>query len=108
MASKSIRNYKKVRVGALADQEMGRWWSINSLIMPPEIKFKCSQKQPKTKKQRYNYKNMTVYQGWGQVHRYFYLPVLKYIFSRTCLYFVLELQKCTCTCTQVHYEVLST
>ena len=36
--------------------------------------------------------------------------VLKYIFSSTCLYFVLELQKCTCTCTciQVHYKVLGT
>ena len=50
------------------------------------------------------------WQGWGQVHRYLYLPVLKYIFSSTCLYFVLERQKCTCTCTftQVHYKVLGT
>ena len=52
----------------------------------------------------------TATQGWGQVHRYLYLPVLKYIFLSNCLYFVLELQKCTCTCTctQVHYEVLGT
>ena len=45
-------------------------------------------------------------QGWGLVHRYLYLLVLKFIFSRTCLYFVLKLQKCTCT--QVHYKVLGT
>ena len=31
-------------------------------------------------------------QGWGQVHRYLYLTVHKYIFSRTCMYFVLEFQ----------------
>ena len=47
-------------------------------------------------------------QGWGQVHRYFNLPVLKCICLSTCLYFVRELQKCTCTCTQVHYNVLGT
>ena len=50
--------------------------------------------------------------GCGQVHRYLYmyLPVLKYIFPSTCLYFVLELKKCTCTCTctHVHYKVLGT
>ena len=48
IASKSIGNYKKIWVGASADQEMGRWWSINSSIISPEINFKCSQKQPKT------------------------------------------------------------
>ena len=47
---KSSGNYKNVWVGgggALADQEMGPWWSINSSIMSPEINFKCSQKQSK-------------------------------------------------------------
>ena len=52
ITSKSIRYYKKVRVGALADQEMGRWWSITSSIMSPEINLKCSQKKTKTKKIR--------------------------------------------------------
>ena len=54
--------------------------------------------------------NIDVVAHLHQVHRYVYLPVLKYIFSSTCLYFVLELQKrtCTFTCTQVHYEVLGT
>ena len=37
----------------------------------------------------------TTNQVWGQVHRYLYLPVLKYIFSSTCLYFVLEFQNIT-------------
>ena len=37
---------------ALADQEMGTGWSINGLIMPPEINLKCSQKQPKPNPQR--------------------------------------------------------
>ena len=53
--------------GALADQEMGPWWSINSSIMSPEINFKCSQKQPKTKlfllasySQSYGHKDTTV------------------------------------------------
>ena len=35
--------------GALADQEIGPLWLINSWIMFLDIKFKCSQKQPKTK-----------------------------------------------------------
>ena len=48
-ASKSSRKYEKVRGEALADQEMGPGWSINSLIMSPEINLKCTQKQPTTK-----------------------------------------------------------
>ena len=46
---KVVENTKQLGWGALADQEMGSWWSINSSIMSPENKFKCSQKQPKTK-----------------------------------------------------------
>ena len=46
IASKSNQKYKKVRRGALADQEIGPGWSILS----PEIDLKCTQKQPKTKK----------------------------------------------------------
>ena len=49
-ASKSSRKYEKVRGEALADQEMGPGWSINSSIMSPEINLKCTQKQPTTKK----------------------------------------------------------
>ena len=49
IASKGSRKYKKVRGGAFANQEMGPWWSINRSIIFPEINFKCSQKQPKTK-----------------------------------------------------------
>ena len=50
-ASKSSRKYEKVRGGgeALADQEMGPGWSINSSIMSPEINLKCTEKQPTTK-----------------------------------------------------------
>ena len=49
-ASKSSRKYEKVRGEALADQEMGPGWSINSSIMSPEINLKCTQKQPHNKK----------------------------------------------------------
>ena len=49
-ASKSSRKYEKVWGEALADQEMGPGWSINSSIMSPEINLKCTQKQPTTKK----------------------------------------------------------
>ena len=49
-ASKSSRIYERVRGEALADQEMGPGWSINSSIMSPEINLKCTQKQPTTKK----------------------------------------------------------
>ena len=49
-ASKSSRKYEKVRWEALADQEMGPGWSINSSIMSPEINLNCTQKQPTTKK----------------------------------------------------------
>ena len=44
--------------GALPDQEMGPWWLINSSITSPEINFKCSQKQPKTKMCWQVYKNI--------------------------------------------------
>ena len=74
---KDSRRYKKKwGGGALAGQEMGSWWSINSSIMSPVINFKCSQKQPKlqcaakykeiaswTCKSSRNYKNF----GWGVI-----------------------------------------
>ena len=48
---KVVGNTKKFGGGgALADQEMGPGWSINSSIMSPEINLKCTKKQPKTKK----------------------------------------------------------
>ena len=47
---KVVGNTKKFGGGeALADQEMGPGWSINSSIMSPEINLKCTQKQPTTK-----------------------------------------------------------
>ena len=52
---KVVGTTKKVRGGgALADQEMGPWWSINSSIrglpgMSPEINFKCPQEKLQTK-----------------------------------------------------------
>ena len=59
---KGSRKYKTVRRGggggALPDQEMGPWWLINSSITSPEINFKCSQKQPKTKICWQVYKNI--------------------------------------------------
>ena len=49
-ASKRSRKYEKVWGEALADQEMGPGWSINSSIMSAEINLKCTQEQSTTKK----------------------------------------------------------